>query len=299
MPRRLPPLNALRAFEAAARHLSFTKAAEELNVTPAAVSHQVKSLEDIAGGPLFKRLTRALKLTDRARTALPHLTEGLDRLEDGARLLNESRERNVLIVTTAPTFAAKWLVPHLDSFQQANPDLNLRIDATVAAVDLRRDEVDVAIRFGTGDYPGYRVDLLLNEEVFPVCSPALLDGAKDLTPNDLSKFTLLHTSLAATTGFRVDWRMWLKTVGAKNVDWQRGPVFSDDTLTAQAALTGHGVALLNGAAVRDDLKEGRLVRPFDLSMESDFAYYLMSPLETTDDPAIDAFRNWILAEVRS
>ncbi len=299
MSRRLPPLNALRAFEAAARHLSFTKAAEELNVTPAAVSHQVKALEDSAGGPLFKRLTRALKLTDRGRSTLPHLSEGFDRLEDGAKLLSQSRERNVLVVTTAPTFAAKWLMPRLDSFQQANPDLNIRLDATVAAVDLRRDEVDIAIRFGTGDYPGYRVDTLFNEEVFPVCSPALLAGACDLTPSDLADYTLLHTSFAATTGYRVDWRMWLKTVGAKNVDWQRGPVFSDDTLTAQAALMGQGVALMNGAAVRDDLREGRLVRPFDQSMESDFAYYLLSPQETTDDPAISAFREWILSEARS
>jgi LysR family transcriptional regulator, glycine cleavage system transcriptional activator len=238
-------------------------------------------------------------LTDRGRAALPHLSDGFDRLEDGARLLSQSREKNVLIVTTAPTFAAKWLVPRLDSFQQAIPDINIRIDATVAPVDLRRDDVDIAIRFGTGDYPGYRVDLLFNEEVFPVCSPSLLAGASDLTPDDLAKYTLLHTSLAASAGFRVDWRMWLKTVGAKDVDWQRGPVFSDDTLTAQAALMGQGVALVNGAAVRDDLREGRLVRPFDLSMESDFAYYLMSPLETTDDPAIDAFREWILNEIRS
>ncbi|MBL6932482.1 MAG: transcriptional regulator GcvA [Rhodospirillales bacterium] len=299
MYRRLPPLNSLRSFEAAARHLSFTKAAAELNVTPAAVSHQVKALEDLVGGPLFKRLTRALKLTDRGRAALPLLSEGLDRLEEGARLMGTAREKNVLIVTTAPTFAARWLVPRLDSFQRAHPDINIRIDATVAAIDLRRDEVDVAIRFGSGDYPGYRVDLLFNEEVFPVCSPSLLAGVTDLTPNDLSKFTLLHTSFATSTGFRVDWRMWLKTVGAMNVDWQRGPVFSSDTLTVQAALMGQGVALPNGAAVRDDLKAGRLIRPFDLSIESDFAYYLLTPLETTDDPAIDAFREWILGEVCS
>ncbi len=300
MSRRLPPLNALRAFEAAARHLSFTLAAEELNVTPAAVSHQVKGLEEVAGAPLFKRLTRALKLTDRGRAALPLLSEGLDRLEDGARLLSVPKERTMLTVTTAPTFAAKWLVPKLDSFQAVNPDLNIRIDASISPLDLRRDEVDLAVRFGSGDYPGHRVDLLLEEEVFPVCSPALLEGEEPLcTPDDLSRFTLLHSSYAISSEYYADWRMWLKTAGATQVDWQRGPSFTLDTLIVQAAIAGQGVALLNGAAVRDDLQEGRLVRPFDLSIPTEFSYYLLSPIETADDPAIAAFREWMLNEVRS
>ncbi len=300
MTRRLPPLNALRAFEAAARHLSFTKAAEELNVTPAAVSHQVKALEDHAGGPLFVRLTRALKLTARGREALPVLTEAFDLLADGARLMTRERDGAVFTITTAPSFAAKWLVPRLDDFQAAHPDIKVRIDANMAVVDLVRDRIDVAIRYGGGDYPGHQTDKLFEEEMFPVCSPKLMQGPYPLTePDNLAHHTLLHAGYAIGNPSYPDWRMWLKSAGMTHVDWRKGPEFSLENMALQAALEGHGVAMVNSALVADDLAVGRLVRPFALAIPVSFAYYLVIPDEAADRPAVRAFRTWILEAICS
>lgn len=295
MSRRLPPLNALRAFEAAGRHLSFTKAALELNVTPAAVSHQIKALEEITGVPLFKRLTRALSLSGRGRAALPALSDGFDLLAEAAARLTGDDEIDVLTVTTAPAFAAKWLVPRLDEFQQLNPDVKIRIDATMTLVDLRRDGVDVAIRYGGGDYPGHHAERLFEEEVFPVCSPALMAGPHPLNnPEDLAHHTLLHSSYAAADPAYPEWRMWLKSAGTGDVDWRKGPEFSLENMAVQAALAGHGVALVNTSLVSDDLASGALVRPFELGIHTDFAYYLVIPVESVDQPAVSAFRKWLL-----
>ena len=290
MPRRLPPLNALRAFEAAARHLSFTKAAAELNVTPAAVSHQVKALEDIAGVLLFKRLTRALALTARGQAALPALSEGFDLLAEAAGQLDDKAELDVFTITTAPSFAAKWLVPRLDDFQEKNPGVKARIDATMALVDLRRDGVDVAIRYGRGQYPGHHADRLFEEEIFPVCSPKLALN----NPEDLAHHTLLHVGFATDSQSYPDWRMWLKSAGISGVDWRKGPEFSLENMAVQAALEGHGVALVNTSLVRDDLASGALVRPFELGIQTGFAYYLAIPDENMEQPAVVAFRRWIL-----
>lgn len=295
MSRRLPPLNALRAFEAVARHLSFSKAAEELNVTPAAVSHQVKALEDFAGNPLFRRLTRAIRLTEHGRAALPHLTEGFDFLADGAALLSGDEEPDVFTVTTPPSFAARWLVPRLDNFQERNPDIKVRLDASMAVVDLRRDGIDVAIRYGGGDYPGHQVDRLFDEEMFPVCSPQLMNGPHPLKePQDLVHHTLLHAGYALNNPAYPDWRMWLKSAGVTNVDWRKGPEFSLENMAVQAAMQGHGVALVNTSLTKDDLEAGNLVRPFALSVPTEFSYYLVVPSENVDVPAVHAFREWIL-----
>jgi len=295
MSRRLPPLNALRAFEAAARHLSFTKAAEELNVTPAAISHQIKTLEEITGAPLFKRLTRALALTERGRDALPALSDGFDLLADATAKLTNTQQSSVLTLTTAPSFAARWLVPRLDEFQEQNPDIKVRIDASLTLVDLRRDGVDVAIRYGLGDYPGHHAERLFEEEVFPVCSPKLMDGAHPLrTPEDLAHHTLLHSGRVESDWAYPEWRMWLKSAGAADVDWRKGPEFSLEDMAVQAALAGHGVALVNTSLVSDDLDSGALVRPFTLRLQTDFAYYLVIPTQSINHPPVMAFRKWLL-----
>ncbi len=295
MDRRLPPLNSLRAFEAAARHLSFTRAALELNVTPAAISHQIKALEDRLGAPLFVRLTRALRLTERGRAGLPMLSDGLDLLAGGVKKMTENPEIEVFTITSAPSFAAKWLVPRLDDFQERNPGIKVRIDASIGLVDLRRDGVDVAIRYGGGDYPGHSADRLFDEEVFPVCSPKLMAGPHPLkNPEDLVHHSLLHVGYTATDPSYPDWRMWLKSAGASNVDWRKGPEFSFENMAVQAALQGHGVALVNSTLVGDDLASGGLVRPFELGIVTDFAYYLVIPTGALERPAVDAFRRWLL-----
>jgi LysR family glycine cleavage system transcriptional activator len=295
MPRRLPPLNALRAFEAAARHLSFTKAAQELNVTPAAISHQVKGLEEITGAPLFKRLTRALALSARGKAALPALSEGFDMLAEASAILVDGDELEIFTLSAAPSFAAKWLVPRLDDFQEANPDTKVRIDASLGLVDLRRDGIDVAIRYGSGDYPGHHTDRLFDEEIFPVCSPQLMAGLHPLnSPENLIYHTLLHAGYAVHNQAYPDWRMWLKSAGVKGVDWRKGPEFSLENMAVQAAVEGHGVALVNTLLVLDDLNSGSLVRPFDLGIETDLAYYLVIPEESMDRPTVSAFRKWLL-----
>ena len=199
MARRLPPLNALRAFEAAARHLSFTKAAGELSVTPAAVSHQVKALEDYFGIQLFRRLTRALLLTDAGQTALPALRDGFDKLAEASERLRAHDARGMLTVSVSPSFAAKWLVPRLDDFRTVHPDIDLRLDASDTIVDLARGEADLSIRYGPGGYRDLRVDLLFEAEVFPVCAPGLCDGQHPLRePADLHRHT--GTRCCTSTG---------------------------------------------------------------------------------------------------
>jgi len=296
MARNLPPLNALRAFEAAARHLSFTKAARELHVTQAAVSHQIKGLEEYLGVPLFHRHRKAVLLTEAGQLCLPGLRDGFDRLAAAVDSIRNLDNANVLTVTTPPSFAAKWLVPHLDQFRTAHPDFEVRIDASTNLVDFERENVDVAIRYGSGSYPGLESELLFGIEVFPVCSPRLCKGRHGLrTPADLKWHTLLHTEWRAR-GEEPDWRMWLLAAGVPDVDWTRGPQFNDVTVAIQAAIEGQGVALGRGALVAADLKAGRLVRPFRLSVAGRFRYYLVYPAAALKRPKVAAFRDWLLQE---
>jgi LysR family transcriptional regulator, glycine cleavage system transcriptional activator len=299
MTRRLPPLNSLKAFEAAARHLSFTKAADELHVTPAAISHQIKALEDYCGSPLFRRMTRALALTENGKAALPLLREGFDKLAEGAERLGPDPNAGLLTVSVAPTFCAKWLVPRLDRFRTAHPAFDIRIDASDALASFAADGVDVALRYGQGDYPGLVSECLMGEVVFPVCSPALLDGPEPLrTPADLVHHTLLHVYWKMADDKAPSWRMWLKAAGITDVDPERGPRFNVDSLVVQAAIAGHGVALANGALVGDDLAAGRLVRPFPPAKEEPtaFCYYLVYPEDHARNPKVRAFRDWVMAE---
>ncbi len=298
MARRLLPLNALRAFEAAARHLSISKAADELNVTPAAVSHQVKALEDTLGLSLFRRLNRALMLTDAGQLLLPGLRDGFDALARAVTRIEAEQDHATVTVSTGPSIAAQWLVPRLDRFRRACPDIDLRIDATDRVVDFAREEADVAIRYGTGDYPGLRTELLFTDEIVPVCSVKLCKGPPPLRqPGDLKDHTLLHVEWGTHKDSATNWHMWLLAAGVTDVDANRGPRFSQESMAVQAAIEGHGVALIGSRLIADDLAVGRLVRPFDLSLPSAFATYVVIPESAISRPKVAAFFDWILQEV--
>ncbi|PIW29872.1 MAG: transcriptional regulator [Rhodospirillales bacterium CG15_BIG_FIL_POST_REV_8_21_14_020_66_15] len=291
MSRRLPPLNALRAFEAAARHLSFTQAAEELNVTQAAVSHQIRGLEDWLGFPLFRRLSRALVLTEAGQILFPEVREAMDILTTAVNRVQRQDSEGVLTVTTMDSFAVSWLVPRLGRFRQAHPDIDVRLVMADRMVDLAREGVDVAVRYGRGSWPGLTVTLLRTEELFPVCAPSLLDGGPPLkAPADLANYTLLHDEMP------VDWRDWLAAVGCEAVNPERGPGYTHSNLVLLAARAGEGVALGRSVMVADDLAEGRLVRPFDFALPAPQAYYLACVEGEEDRPKIRAFREWLLAE---
>jgi LysR family transcriptional regulator, glycine cleavage system transcriptional activator len=293
MSRRLPPLNALKAFEAAARHLSFTKAADELHVTQAAISHQVKSLEDFLGMKLFRRLNRALLLTDEGQILFPGLGEAFDLIAQTADRLHRYDHSGLLTVGTMDSLAAPWLVPKLGRFRKLHPDIDVRISTSDQVVDYVRDGIDMGLRYGQGAWPGMEVDHLMAEEVFPVCSPSLLENGPPLkTPNDLRHYPLLHDDM------RIDWRMWLMAAGAENVDPDRGPGFQHSYLVYQTAVAGGGVALARSVLVSHELEDGRLIKPFDFALPANFAYYVVTPKANINKPKVKAFRTWVLEEAR-
>jgi LysR family transcriptional regulator, glycine cleavage system transcriptional activator len=287
----LPPLAALRAFEAAARHLSFTRAADELHVTQTAISHQIRGLEERLGVRLFRRLSRGLVLTDEAQRYLPAVRDAFARLEAATAELLARRASGTLTASVVPSFAAKWLVPRLGRFRAANPDIDLRISTSQHLVDFAREDVDIGLRMGRGHYPGLRVDRLFGETLVPVCSPALLEGEPPLRrPQDLKHHVLLHED--DETG----WRLWLELAGVEDVDVSHGLTFTDAAMGVQAAAEGQGVALARTALAAWDIAAGRLVRPFDVSMPHDLAYYLVCPEASAERPRIAAVRAWLLAE---
>lgn len=299
MSRHLPPLNALRAFEAAARHQSVSKAAEELNVTPAAVSHQVKALEEYFGVALFRRAVRTLYLTPEGSALLPNLSGGFDALAEACEELENEKRRGILTVASTPSFAAKWLVQHLDSFSEQHPDITVRIEASLEPVTFQGDGVDVAIRFGPGDYPGLHTDSLMMESVLPVCAPELIDGPQPLrSPADLAHHTLIHLDWHVAGALQPDWRMWLTMAGVDGVDPSKGPVYDTDSLALQAAIDGKGVALVSDVMAAHDLAKGRVVAPFDLILPSECGYWFLCPPDSLERPKVAAFRAWILDAVR-
>lgn len=291
MSRRLPPLNALRAFECAARHLSFTKAADELHVTQAAISHQIKGLEDWLGMPLFRRLNRALVLTEAGESYLPAVKDALDTLSHATERLLRRDGSGALTISTMPSFAAKWLVMRLGRFQGRHPELEVRLHTTSQIVDFNQQDVDIAIRFGAGRWPGLRCERLLTEDIYPVCSPALLRGDRPLDkPEDLRHHTLLHDD------YFITWGTWAEAAGLTGVDVTRGPRFDDSGLLLQAATEGAGVALARGVLVADDIAAGRLVRLFDVHLPGDYAYYVVAPPQHFSKPKVKAFRDWLFEE---
>jgi len=291
--RRLPPLNALRAFEAAARHLSFTRAAEELNVTQAAISHQVKALEDQLGLSLFRRLNRALMLTDEGQTLFPPVRDALDTLAEAVGRLGGRDSAGPLTVSTLPSFAAKWLVPRMSRFQDRHPEIELRIAAAERLIDFARDDVDVAIRLGPGTWPGVHAEWIVDETVTPVCSPALAHRLR--TPADLAGVTLLHEEKLPLDE-TPEWVAWLAAAGVPGVDAARGPRFSHSHMMLQTAMDGHGVALASLVLAADDIAAGRLVAPFALSLPSAFAYHLACPVASARRPKVRAFWEWVKEE---
>jgi LysR family transcriptional regulator, glycine cleavage system transcriptional activator len=294
--RRLPPLNALRAFEAAARHLNFSRAADELSVTPGAVSQQIQNLEDYVGAALFKRTPKGLLLTDAAQTALPALREAFDRLAEAASLLTAAVDGRRLTLTAPPSFAAKWLVPRLGAFEQAHPQVDVWLSAGIELMDLTAGEVDVAIRYGAGRYPGLEVKRLMGEEVLPVASPELLKENPLEGPQDLTHHVLLHDGSPDLDDSCPDWSMWLAARGLKTVDGHRGPRFNQSSLVIEAAANGRGVALAKRTLAQADIAAGRLVVPFQIATAVDFAYFLAYPKAKGRLPQVKAFVGWIEAE---
>jgi LysR family glycine cleavage system transcriptional activator len=298
MTQRLPSLNALRAFEAAARHLSLTKAARELNVTPAAVSHQVKALEADLGVTLLRRVKGEFLLTEAAQSALPVLQAGFDQIAEAARRLRADEARHFLTISVGPTFASTWLVRRLGGFKETFPEIEVRLQTTDRLADFARDGVDAGIRFGGGDYPGSEAIRLFNEEIYPVCSPRLLARGPPLRrPDDLAHHTLLHVEWMPSEGETLDWQMWLRAAGATGVEATRGPRFSHANMALQAAIAGQGLVLGSDSLAKDELAAGRLVRPFDVALPVNFTWYLVYPAEAAERPKIVAFRDWILSEV--
>jgi len=291
MLRALPSLNGLRAFEAAARHLNFTRAADELNVTQAAVSHQIKALEERLGRPLFRRLNRKLLLTDAGQTLLEPMTQAFSLMKDAVGQIEEDASGGVLTVSTVDSVAANWLVPRMGRFQALHPEINLRIAISEDLVDFRDGSVDVALRYGRGNYPGLHTVKMMDEDLFPVCRPRLLTGDPPLLkPDDLSHFTLFHDDVLW------DWSDWFKAAGISGEGFRHGPRLTHSNLVIQAALAGDGVALARSRLVADDLAAGRLVKPFDISIESEWTYYVVSAEVAANRPRVKAFREWVLQE---
>ncbi len=295
MPRRLPPLNALRAFEAAARHGGFAKAADELAVTPAAVSQQVRLLEADLGVALFHRLPRGLVLTEAGRGALPELRDAFAGLARAVEEMRGGAPAGPLVVSVLPSFARLWLGPRLPRFVAAHPEIALTVRAETRSADFARDPVDAGVRYGRGVYPGLHVRLVLTEEVFPVCAPALAEGPPPLRRlEDLRRHALLHERDSAEPS--LDWATWLREVGTGAAEAAAGPGFTDGAMLVEAAVRGMGVALGRGALVTDELLAGRLARPLPLSRPAEFAYFAVTRDGRERHPRVRAFLDWLEGE---
>jgi LysR family glycine cleavage system transcriptional activator len=291
MHRRLPSLNALKAFEATARQESFTKAANELCVTQGAVSQQVKALEAELGIRLFRRERQRLVITDAGRAYLEVVRDAFDRLSMGTEQLLQRQKSGTLTITTSPNFAAKWLVHRLGRFSEAHPQIDLRVSASMQHVDFAREDIDLALRHGDGLWPGMHVTRLCTEELFPVCSPKLLGGRGALRSlGDIKHHTLLHTNS------KNDWTQWLTRASVNGVDIKHGVVFNQASMAIDAAVDGQGIALARTALASWDLIAGRLVRPFPQALEAPYAFWIVCPKSAADLPKISAFRNWVLKE---
>ena len=289
------PLNALRTFEAAARHQSFLKAADELAVTPGAVSRQIKALETELGLRLFERFNRAVRLTAAGERLAEGVRQGLGVLQAAVGEAQGARA-GPLAVSVMHSLAARWLVPRITDFQQRYPDIQVMVSASDFAADLVRDPIDIAIRFGTGPYPGYAVTQLIATRMFPVCSPRLLETQVLREPRDLAHALLLadvHVTPDETT-----WRHWLEAAGVPEIDANRGLQFSNTYLAIEAALAGRGVALAQEAMVVDELAAGRLVRLFDLAIPGTHGHSILTLPEKAELPAIRRFRAWLIEQAK-
>ncbi|MBS0356829.1 MAG: transcriptional regulator GcvA [Proteobacteria bacterium] len=305
---RLPPLSALRAFESAARHLSFKRAAAELFVTPAAVSQQIKTLEAYLDTPLFRRRPRALELTNAGIAMLPKVSEGLANLVAAVETTRHGGPR-ALTVHVPPFFALRWLVPRLPRFAVLHPDIELRLTSSEASIDgvgepvevladLHGDVTDVMVRFGAGRYTGSQCDLILAPDYMLVCSPELIArSGLLLTPADVCRQVLIHDESLPDEGGRPNWADWFRLAGLPGADVSRGPRFSSTALVLEAVLGGQGVALILRPLIEAEVAAGRLILPFDVSMPSRYAYHLVISDSVRERPEVGAFREWMLTEV--
>jgi LysR family glycine cleavage system transcriptional activator len=288
MVRELPPLNALRAFEAAARRLSFTRAAEELGVTQAAISHHVRVLEDHLGFRLFLRLNNGLLLTEKGEAYLPSVRQAFDVLCEATDAVQGHCESQVLTLSVLPNFALRWLVPRLAEFQRRCPMIDLRLLTAYRGTEFLREDIDAAIRLGA-DWPGLNADHLFGSDMFPVCSPMLVAQRPLSEPRDLAHHLLLHVYGALN-----DWPLWLAAAGARDVAADRGPSFDSYALALEAAAHGCGVAIARSAFVQDDLASGRLIAPFSLSVKREEGWYFLWP-KAAASRKVSLFRSWLLA----
>ncbi|MFW7340430.1 transcriptional regulator GcvA [Pollutimonas sp. H1-120] len=293
---RIPPLNPLRTFEVAARHLSFTRAADELFVTAAAVSHQIKVLESSLGVKLFSRIGGNLVLTDVGQAYLPAIQQAFRQVLDATDLLHRHKDVSVLKINASPTFSVKWLLPRLEAFFQKHPDIDLKLSTSHHLIDFSREDLDLVIRYGQGNYPGMRSERCFSVEVVPVCSPKLLrDRPKLRHPSDLQNYPLLHDGSDST---HPDWRSWFDNIDCHDVDTSRGPTFWPSHLVIDAAIDGLGVALVKRAWIEQDLASGRLVQLFDISMPVNYAYYISYPEARSESHAIRSFVDWVQSQAR-
>jgi LysR family glycine cleavage system transcriptional activator len=286
----LPPLSSLRAFEAAARHLNFTRAAEELHLTHGAISHQMKALEAQLGVTLFRREHRRLLLTDAGQRFAARVRGVLGELEESVAAIAGKPDPRVLTVSVLPSFALRWLIPRLASFQRRHPEIDVHVSASHALAEFGAGGVDLAIRFGRGGWPGVVAEKLFDEEVFPVASPKLAGGRWPLKPQELDRFALLRSE-------REPWRPWFRAMGLAFDEPERGPIFSDEILMLQAAEHGLGIALARDAIAAPAIAAGGLVRLFPERVSPRSAYYLVYPRAHAALPTVAAFREWIIDEV--
>ena len=292
MGRRLPPLNSLKCFEAAGRLWSFTGAARELSVTQAAISHQIKVIEDYLGFPLFVRYPRRLALTEQGKALLPEVIEAFDRVSLAIGALGKEAYSNLLSVRLAPSFAAKWLSPRLKYFWLQYPEIDLCLFHAHAAVDFEREEIDIAVTYGKGDWPGVVADKLLSLDFFPVCSPAFMHNDKPLTDIDnLRYYSLLHDANYEC------WRDWIKLANVPAIEAEKGTIIDDTNVLIQAAIDGQGIALGSTTFVEEHLESGKLVKPFDIVLVNEFSYYVVCPQSHLKNPAVVAFKDWLLSLV--
>ncbi len=297
----MPPLSALRAFEAAARHLSLTQAAGELNVTPGALSHQIRALEEMLGVKLFERRVRAIALTAAGRQLYPGLQTGFAHIRDAVASFDAAQNGRVLVLSTSPGLTAKWLVPRLYRFAAAYPDFDIRISATASNANFVNDGIDMALRNMAVPpklYPALEYDMLVDVYFVPVCSPRLLEKHGPIrSAADLAGLRLIHDDSLISAAARPDWNVWFKTAGVGEVDLRRGLRFNSADHALDAACEGGGVLLTYDILAYDDLRSGHLVMPFPLALESSRAFYLVGPKNRKRSPAAEAFSTWIEEEV--
>jgi LysR family glycine cleavage system transcriptional activator len=291
--RTLPPLNTLRVFEAAARHLSFNRAAEELHLTPSAISHQIRALEAFLGVQLFRRANRKISLTPAGKGYLPSLQTAFQQIRTATERVMANRDNDLLVISVVPAFATQWLVPRLPAFQEKQSQLEVRLIVSTDLTDFSHSDVDLAIRQGSGEWAGLSSRWLMDEDLVPVCSPALLRGKQPLRqPGDLRSELLLH--VIARMG---DWKNWLKAAKVTHLNAEGGSRFQNWSLALEAAIAGMGVVVIDRRLVNHHLDSGRLVIPFDVSLRGHHAYYLVYPEERDSIPKIAEFRRWLLGEV--